>query len=210
MYDSILYGRPHAMQWLLLKSANFWVSSAEYYIGLLSLGQDHNVARLDTHALGSLQHAARLKTSWPGQWLHYLAAVVSICEYTVSNKGGLPCHCHDCGHIFCEGNYPPPPPPHHSTAYVPLWYCTFPGASRVGWYLTWTARGWWHHHQGLQSAPAAPERESSSYSLHRGKTTRHGVGRQVVPGSWLCSPPGFDPSLRTGRNTHCFLYKSWW
>ena len=33
---------------------------------------------------GSLRHAARLKTSWPGQWLHYLAAVVSICEYTVS------------------------------------------------------------------------------------------------------------------------------
>ena len=97
MYDSILYGCSHAMQWLLLKSANFWVSSAEYYIGLLSLGQGHNVARLDTHALGSLQHAARLKTSWPGQWLHCLAAVVSICEYTVSNKRGLPCHRHDCG-----------------------------------------------------------------------------------------------------------------
>ena len=27
-----------------------------------------------------------------------IAAVVSICEYTVSNKGGLPCHClGDCG-----------------------------------------------------------------------------------------------------------------
>ena len=30
-------------------------------------------------------------------WLCYLAAVVSIGEYMVSNKGGLPCHCHDCG-----------------------------------------------------------------------------------------------------------------
>ena len=38
-----------------------------------------------------------LKISWPGQWLQYLAAVVSICEYTVSNKGGLLCHCHDYG-----------------------------------------------------------------------------------------------------------------
>ena len=84
-------------------------SSAEYYIGLLSLGRGHYVARLDIRAPGSLRHAARLETSWPGQWLRYLAAVVSICEYTVSNKGGLPCHCHDCGHIFCEGNCPPPP-----------------------------------------------------------------------------------------------------
>ena len=40
------------------------------------------------------------ETSWPGQWLRYLAAVVSICEYTVSNKGGLPCHCHDCGQLW--------------------------------------------------------------------------------------------------------------
>ena len=31
------------------------VSSAEYYIGLLSLGQGHNVARLNTHAPRSLQ-----------------------------------------------------------------------------------------------------------------------------------------------------------
>ena len=39
---------------------------------------------LDTRALGSLRHAATLKASWPGQWLHYLAAVVSTCEYTVA------------------------------------------------------------------------------------------------------------------------------
>ena len=87
MYGCNLYRRPHPMQWRrpLMKSPNFWVSSAEYYIGLLSLGRGHNIARLDTRAPGFLRHAARLKTScWPGQWLHYLAAVVSICEYTVS------------------------------------------------------------------------------------------------------------------------------
>ena len=79
----------------LLKSPNFGVSSAEYYIGqgLLSLGRGHNVARLDTRAPGSLRHAARF--------------VVSICEYTVSNKGGLPCHCHDCGAM---PGMPPLPP----------------------------------------------------------------------------------------------------
>ena len=33
------------------------------------------------HAPGSLRHAPRLETSWPGQWLRYLAAVLSICEY---------------------------------------------------------------------------------------------------------------------------------
>ena len=55
-------------------------------MGLLSLRWGHNIAKLDTRAHGSLQHAARLKTSWPGQWLHCLAAVVSICEYTVPNK----------------------------------------------------------------------------------------------------------------------------
>ena len=37
IYDSNSYARPHAMQWPLLKSPNFRVSSAEYYIGLLSL-----------------------------------------------------------------------------------------------------------------------------------------------------------------------------
>ena len=25
---------------------------------------------------------------------------MSICEYTVSNKGGFPCHCHDCGRLW--------------------------------------------------------------------------------------------------------------
>ena len=40
---------------------------------------------LDTRAPGSLRHAATLKASWPGpSWLHYLAAVVSTCEYTVA------------------------------------------------------------------------------------------------------------------------------
>ena len=69
----------------LLKSPNFWISSVKYYIGLLSLERGHNpVAKLDTRAPGSLGHAARLETSWSGQWLRYLAAVVSICEYTVS------------------------------------------------------------------------------------------------------------------------------
>ena len=43
---------------------------------------------------------------------------------------------------------------------------TWLGALREGWYLTWTAREWWLHHQGLQSVPAVPERESSSCSLH--------------------------------------------
>ena len=100
MYDSNSYRRPHVMQWPLLKSPNFWFSSAEYYISLLSLGRGHNVARLDTRAPGSLRHAARLETSWPGQWLRYLAAVVSICENTVSNNGGLPCHCHDRGRLI--------------------------------------------------------------------------------------------------------------
>ena len=88
------------MQWPMLKSPNFWVSSSEYCVGLLSLGWGHYIARLNTRALGSLQHAARLETSWPGQWLCYLAAVVSICEYTVSNKGGLPCHYHDCWRLW--------------------------------------------------------------------------------------------------------------
>ena len=38
------------------KGPNFWVSSAEpeYYIGLLSLGQGHNIVRLDTLAAQSL------------------------------------------------------------------------------------------------------------------------------------------------------------
>ena len=119
MYDSNSYTRPHAMQWALLKSLNFRVSSAEYYIVLLSLGWGHNVARLDTRALGSLRRAARLETSLPGQWLHYLAAVVSICEYIVSNEGGLLCHGHDSGRLsglcphtlyFVEATAPVPPP----------------------------------------------------------------------------------------------------
>ena len=49
---------------------------------------------------GSLRHAARLETSWPGQWLRYLAAVVSIIQYltkgaycitvvTVGNRRGI-------------------------------------------------------------------------------------------------------------------------
>ena len=49
------------------KSPNFWVSSAEYCIGLLSLGRGHNIARLNTRAPWSLRHAARLENSWPGQ-----------------------------------------------------------------------------------------------------------------------------------------------
>ena len=86
------------MQWPL----NFWVSSAEYYIGLLNLGRGPNVVRLET--------------SWPGQWLHCLAAVVSICEYTVSNEGGF-----DCGQLWglwptpyiLWGQLPPPLPRFH-------------------------------------------------------------------------------------------------
>ena len=39
------------------------------------MGWGHNVVRLDIRVPG---HAARLETSWPGQWLRYLAAVVSI------------------------------------------------------------------------------------------------------------------------------------
>ena len=118
MYDSNLYRRPHVMQRPLLKSQNFWVSSAEYYIGVLSLGRGHNIVRLDTHVPESLRLAARLQTSWPGQWLRYLTAVVSICEYTVSNKGGLLCHCHDCGqswglcpHAYFVGATAPTAPP---------------------------------------------------------------------------------------------------
>ena len=30
----------------------------------------------------------------------YLAAAVLNCEYTSSNKEGLPCHCHDCGRLW--------------------------------------------------------------------------------------------------------------
>ena len=74
------------------------------------MGRDHNVARLNTRTPGSLRHAVRLETSWPGQWLCYLAAVVSICEYTVSNKGGLPCHCHDCGQSYFVGTTAPTAP----------------------------------------------------------------------------------------------------
>ena len=87
-------------------------SSAEYYIGLLSLGRGHNVARLNTHALGSQRHAARLETSWPGQWLHYPAAVVYLikgaCHVTVMTVGD---HGGPYIFIFCGGNcshYPPP------------------------------------------------------------------------------------------------------
>ena len=87
MYDSNLYRRPHAMQWPWLKSPNFWVSSAQYYRGLLSLGRGHNVARLDTRVPGSLWHAVRLETSWPGQWLHYLTAVVSTLSILYLIKG---------------------------------------------------------------------------------------------------------------------------
>ena len=67
------------------------------YLGLLSLGQGHNAERLDTCALGSLRHATRHKTSWPGQWLRYLAAVLSIrylikgaCCVTVKTVGDRP------------------------------------------------------------------------------------------------------------------------
>ena len=98
MYDSNLYRDVHmpcsGCCWRV-QTSEFPV--AEYYIGLLNLGRGHNIAKLDTRAPGSLWYAARLKTSWPGQWLRYLAAVVSICEYMVSNKGGLPCHYHDYG-----------------------------------------------------------------------------------------------------------------
>ena len=86
---------------------------------LLSLGWGHKCMRLDTRVPGSLWHAARLETSWPGQWLRYLAAVVSICEYMISNKAGLLCHCHDCvppmpyimwGQLL-PLPFPPVPPP---------------------------------------------------------------------------------------------------
>ena len=118
-YDSNLYRCPHAMQWPLLMSPNFWVSSAEYYIGLLSLGRSHNIVRLDTCAPGSLQHAARLETSWPETMVTYLAAVVSICGYTGSGLdvslswlwaivGAMPPRL-----IFCGGNCPHCPP----------WFC---------------------------------------------------------------------------------------
>ena len=63
-----------------------------------------------------------------GHETSYLHAVVSICEYTVSNKGGLPCHClGDCVGamppllIFCGAAAPtaarPPPLLPGSTAY---------------------------------------------------------------------------------------------
>ena len=43
------------------------------------------MARLDTRAPGSLRHAARLETSWPGQWLRYLAQCsgVSLLVYGI-------------------------------------------------------------------------------------------------------------------------------
>jgi len=44
----------------LLTSPKFRVSSAAYYIGLLSFERDHNVARFDTRAPGSLRHAVEL------------------------------------------------------------------------------------------------------------------------------------------------------
>ena len=53
---------------------------------------------------------------------------------------------------------------------------TWLGALSEGWYLTWTAREWWLHHQGLQWAPAAPERESSSYNLHENGQQSNCVG----------------------------------
>ena len=77
------------------------------------MGRGHNIARLNTRAPRSLQHAARLETSWPGQSGY--TAVVSICEYTVSNKRGLPCPClGDCGGYaptpyILRGQLPPLP-----------------------------------------------------------------------------------------------------
>ena len=50
-----------------VQTSEFPVLSSEYCIGLLSLGRGHNVARLNTRALRSLRHAARLENSWSGQ-----------------------------------------------------------------------------------------------------------------------------------------------
>ena len=60
-----------------------------------------NVARLDTRAPGFLRHAARLKTSWPGQWLRYLAAMSLPWLWAI--VGAMP----PCL-IFCGGPHCPP------------------------------------------------------------------------------------------------------
>jgi len=48
----------------------------------------------------------------------YLTAVVSLCEYTVSNKGGLPFHyLGDCGGLYFVGTTAPTAFPPSSAAY---------------------------------------------------------------------------------------------
>ena len=59
-----------------------------------------------------------------------LAAVVSISDYTVCNKGGLLCHSHDCGQswglcphaLYFVGATAPSAPPPSSTAYDMVTY----------------------------------------------------------------------------------------
>ena len=126
MYDSNLHRRPHAMQWPLLKSPKFWVFSAEYYIGLLGAGPQC-IGRLDTRAPGSCCETRDLLA-----WRLVTLSSCSGVNLWVSNKGGLPCHCHDYGLwaivgamppclIFCGGNCPHCPHcPPGSAAYAYL------------------------------------------------------------------------------------------
>ena len=112
--------------------------------------------------LGSLRHAARLKTNWSGQWLRYLhvAAMVSNCEYTVSNKEGLPCHCHDCGRLweqcphalyFVGATAPTAPQFHHlwwahnnSLWFMAIWLFYVDALPRWEWWprLSWYCLGY--------------------------------------------------------------------
>ena len=71
MYDSNLYTR-HAVA--VAEESKLLSFLSTSFIGLLSLRQGHNVARLDTHAPGSLRHVVRLKTSWPGHSMVMLSS----------------------------------------------------------------------------------------------------------------------------------------
>ena len=111
------------MQWPLLKSLNFCVSSTEYCVGLTELGTGPQQ--------GETRHSVRWKfcdvlqdSGLVGLDNGYVG-VLSICEYMVYPIKGacMPCHCHDCGRswelclIFCGATAPTALPP-HSAAYA--------------------------------------------------------------------------------------------
>ena len=127
LHDSNLYRRPHAMQWLLLKSPNFWISNTEYYLYWpteLGAGPQRSETRHSCAGISATCCENRDYLAWTMVTLSTCSSV----NLWVSNKGGLRCHCHDsgwswglCPHAlhFVGATAPLPPPPlPGSTTYV--------------------------------------------------------------------------------------------